>query len=49
MNNVSGKKGWMTGMTQPHIESPPLLIIKEKLDGKSDKYFVKKSCIEIGL
>ena len=38
---VSNKKGWMTGMTQPHIDPPPITLIKEKHDSKSDKCFVK--------
>ena len=29
----------MTEMTQPHVEPPPTLLIKEKHNGKSDKYF----------
>ena len=41
MKNVSSKKGWTTGMTHPHIESPPIPLIKENHDGKSDKDFVK--------
>ena len=32
MNNVSIKKGWMTGMTQPHADPPSILIIKGKND-----------------
>ena len=30
----------MTGMTHPHVDPPPILLIKEKHNGKSDKYFV---------
>ena len=41
MKNVSIKKGWMTDVTQPHIDPPPIPLIKEKHDGKSDKDFVK--------
>ena len=41
MKNVSSKRGWMTGMTQPHVESLSIPLTKEKHDGKSDKYFVK--------
>ena len=41
MKNVSSKKGWMTGMTQPHVDPPPIPLIKEKHYGNSDKYFVK--------
>ena len=41
IKNVSSKKGWMTGMTHPHIDPPPIPITKETHDGKSDKYFVK--------
>ena len=39
--NVSSKKGWMTGMNHPHVEPPPIPLIQETHDGKSDKYFVK--------
>ena len=28
-------------MTHPHVEPPPITIIKETHDGKSEKYFVK--------
>ena len=28
-------------MTQPHVEPPPITLIKEKHNGKSDKDFVK--------
>ena len=28
-------------MTQPHLDPPLIPLIKEKHDGKSDKYFVK--------
>ena len=31
----------MTGMTRPHEDPPPITIIKETHNGKSDKYFVK--------
>ena len=31
----------MTGITHPHVDPPPIPRIKEKHDGKSDKYFVK--------
>ena len=41
MKNVSGKKGWMTGMSQPHVEPPQIPLMKENQDGKSDKDFVK--------
>ena len=41
MKNASSKKGWMTKKKQPHIEPPPITLVKEKHDGKSDKYFVK--------
>ena len=39
--NVSSKKGWMTRMTHPYVDPPPIPLIKEKHDGKSEKYFVK--------
>ena len=41
MKNLSSKERWMTGMTHPQVEPPPIPLIKEKHDGKSDKYFVK--------
>ena len=41
MNNVSSKKGWMTGMTQRNIGPPLIPLNKEKHDGKSDKDSVK--------
>ena len=41
MNNVSSKKVWMTGTINPHIEPPPITLIKEKHDGNSDKYLLK--------
>ena len=41
MKNHSSKKGQMTGTTQAHIDPPPIPLVKEKHDGKSNKYFVK--------
>ena len=41
MKNVSSKKEWMTGVTHPHVEPPPIPLIQETYYGKSDKYFVK--------
>ena len=41
MKNVSIKKGWMTGMTHPHVEPPRIPLIQETYDGKSDKDSVK--------
>ena len=41
MMNVSSKKGWMTGVTHPHLEPPPIPLIQETHDGKLDKDFVK--------
>ena len=41
MKNVSSNKVWMTGMTHPHVYPPPIPIIKEKHNGKSDKDFLK--------
>ena len=29
------------GMTHPHVEPPPILLIKETHDGKLDEYFLK--------
>ena len=40
MKKVSSKKLWMTGMTQPHVEPPPIPLIKTNHGVKSDKYFV---------
>ena len=28
-------------MNQPHVDPPQIILIKEKRDGKLDKYFVK--------
>ena len=41
MKNVSSKKGWMKGMTLTHMEPPPITLVKEKHDGRSDKDFMK--------
>ena len=41
MNNVSSKKVWMTGTINPHMEPLPIILIKEKHDGKSEKYLLK--------
>ena len=41
MKTVSSKKGWMTRVTLPHVEPPPIPLIQEKYDGKSDKDDVK--------
>ena len=41
MKNISSKKGWMTGMTHPHVEPQPIPLIQETHNGKSEKYFVK--------
>ena len=41
MKNVSSKKGWTTGVTQPHVDPPMVPLIKENYNGKSKKYFVK--------
>ena len=41
MENVSSKKGCMTGTTHPHVEHPPIPLIKETHDGNSGKYSVK--------
>ena len=41
MKDGSSKKGWMTGIIQAHVEPPPIPLLKELHDGKSDKYFVK--------
>ena len=35
------KKLWITGMTHPHIEPPPIPLIQETHNGKSCKDFVK--------
>ena len=41
MKNVSSKKGWMTGMTHPYVDPPPIPLIQETHNGKSDKKSVK--------
>ena len=41
MKNFSSKKGWMTGMTRPHMDTPLIPLIKEAHYGKSDKDSVK--------
>ena len=41
MKNISSKKVWTTGMTHPHVEPPPIPLIEETHDGKSNKDFVK--------
>ena len=41
MKNVSSEKGWMTGMTHPHVEPPPIPLIQETYDGNPDKDLVK--------
>ena len=41
MNNVSHKKTWNTGVTQVHVDPPPIPPIKSKHNDKSDKNFVK--------
>ena len=43
MKNNSSKKWWMMRMTQPHIETPQITLIKDKYDGKSYKCVVKKN------
>ena len=41
MKNVSSKKRCITGTTHWHIDPPPIPLIKENHDGKSEKDFVK--------
>ena len=41
MDHVFHKKSWNLGMTQVHVEPPPIPLIKGKYDGKADKDFVK--------
>ena len=41
MNKVSSKTGWMTGVTHPHVEPPPIALIQETHDGKLNKDFVE--------
>ena len=41
MNNNSSKKGLMTGMTHPDVDTPTIPPVKENNNGKSDNYFVK--------
>ena len=41
MKEVSSKKSWMTRVTHPHVELPPIPLIQEIYNGKSDKDLVK--------
>ena len=41
MNNFSHKKRWNAGTVQVYLESPPIPLIKNNNDDKSDKYFDK--------
>ena len=41
MENVSSNKGWMNGVTHPHIETPTIPLMKETHNSKSNKYFIK--------
>ena len=34
--NVSHKKGWIPGINLSHVEPPPIPLIKETCNGKSD-------------
>ena len=41
MNNISHKKGCSSGINTAHVEPPPIPIIKETCNVKSDKYSIK--------
>ena len=41
MKNVSSKKVWLKGMTQPQVETLLIPLITENHYGKPDKYLVK--------
>ena len=41
IRNVSSKKGYMMGVTHLHVEPPPISLIKENHDGKSERDVVK--------
>ena len=41
MNNFYHNKGYNLGMTQSHVEPPPIPLIKVTYDGNSDKVFAK--------
>ena len=41
MKNVLSKKVWMTGVTHPHVDPPPIPLIQETYDDKTGKYFIK--------
>ena len=41
MKNISSKKGWIAGVTHPHVEPPPIPLIQETYGGKSEKDIVK--------
>ena len=41
MKNDLHKKCWNSGTNTAHVEPPPIILIKETYNGKSDKDFVK--------
>ena len=41
MKNVYHKKGWNLVTNPAHVKPPPISLIKEKCNGKSDEYIVK--------
>ena len=41
MNNFPHKKGWNSGTNPAHVEPPPIPLILETYNGKSDEDFVK--------
>ena len=41
MKNVLHNKDWNWGTNPAHVEPPPILIIKETYNGKSEKDYVK--------
>ena len=38
MKEFSHNKGWNSGINPAHVEPPPISLIKETYNGKSDKY-----------
>ena len=41
MNNVSHKKGWLSGAMHVHVYPPPIYPIKNELESKSENFLTK--------
>ena len=41
MKNVLHNKGWNSGTNPAHVEPPPITLVKETYNVKSDEYFIK--------